>query len=225
MTDGYLKTGRVYDFKSHRDVVLNKTLSFIAIWFLFGLFTIISLIPIFWIIGLIFFIYFILIFQVFTFENGLSPFGYFRRSFELIKGHFGKTFLLTVILFIFTYHLLPLGFSVLSDALNITSTLSKFLEGWALAIPIRPIEAINFNPTPLMIAEAFIKQIIVMLIVGFTLPLRSICWTLWYNNLAELQDDKALNNTKSKNKKNTRRSKKELDPEILRRANLEDDEY
>ena len=59
MTDGYLNTGRVYDFKAHNSVVTKKTFSFIVLWFLFSIFTIISVIPVFWIIGFVFFIYFI----------------------------------------------------------------------------------------------------------------------------------------------------------------------
>ena len=47
MTDGYLNTGKVYDFKAHNSVVTKKTFSFIALWFLFSIFTLISVIPIF----------------------------------------------------------------------------------------------------------------------------------------------------------------------------------
>jgi len=138
MTEGYLNTGKVYDFKSHREVVLNKTFSFVAVWILFGLFALISFIPVFWIIGLIFFIYFILLFQVFTFENGLSPIGYFRRSLELIKGYFVRTFILAIILFIFTYYVIPAGLSVIFEAVNVTAILSKGLEAWVFTLPIEP---------------------------------------------------------------------------------------
>ena len=42
MTEGYLNTGRVYDFKAHNSVVTKKTFSFIAIWFLISIMTILG---------------------------------------------------------------------------------------------------------------------------------------------------------------------------------------
>ena len=39
MTEGYLNTGRVYDFRAHNDVILKKTFSFIALWFIIGIFS------------------------------------------------------------------------------------------------------------------------------------------------------------------------------------------
>ena len=227
MTEGYLNTGKVYDFKSHKSVILNKTFSFILLWLLFSIFIILSLIPIFWIIGFIFFIYFILIFQVFTFENGLSPIGYFRRSFELIRGNFLTTFILFLLLFITTYYLIPAGLNVLANASNISSILSKPFESWAFTLPIEPLEP--YGITPYKIAQSTISQIILFIAIGFTLPLRSICWSLWYDNLntASVNSEPQKTTKKKQNKKNKdfKIEKREIDPEIIRRARLEDDEY
>ncbi len=230
MTDGYLNTGRVYDFKAHNQVITNKTFSYIILWFLFGIFTFLAIIPVFWILGFVFFIYFILIFQVFTFENGLSPVGYFRRSFELIKGNFTKTFLLMLILFIFTYYLLPAGLSVIFDYLNLTNVLSKIFETWAFTLPLETVE--KFGITPAIIASNIIKQMVLFIIVGYSLPIRSICWTLWYRNFAEPVEKskkivrKPKKSTKTKKlPENFKIEKRGIDPEIIRRARLEDDEY
>ena len=233
MAEGYLNTGRVYDFKAHNNVVYKKTFSFIALWFLFGIFTTVAIIPVFWIVGFVAFIYFILVFQVFTFENGLSPFGYFKRSFEIIKGNFARTFLLAVILFVLTYYLLSSGVSVIFDYLNITNLLSKALENWAFMLPLEPVE--RFGITPAVVGTNIVKQLILFITIGFTLPLRSICWTLWYNNLAEpVEKPKKIARTvktkkaASKGKKlpeNFKIEKRGIDPEIIRRARLEDDEY
>lgn len=227
MTDGYLNTNKVYDFRAHNDVILKKTFSFIAIWFIIGIFSIIAIIPVFWIFAFIFFIYFILIFQVFTFENGLSPIGYFKRSFELIKGKFGKTFLLMAILALFTYYLLPAGLSVIFDYLNLTNALSKGFEAWAFTLPLESVE--QFGITPSIVGENMVKELIFFLGIGFTLPLRSICWTLWYNNFAEPVEKKPKKvKRKPKTKKlpeNFKIEKRGIDPEIIRRARLEDDEY
>ena len=228
MTDGYLNTGRVYDFRAHNSVVSKKVFSYIALWLLFSVFTLVSLIPLFWIIGFIFFIYFILIFQVFTFENGLSPVGYFRRSLQLVKGRFARTFLLMILLVVFTYYLLTSGLSVIFDALNLTAKLAKVFESWAYSLPVEHFE--RFGITPIVIGKEVVNQIIFFFVVGFTLPLRSICWTLWYNNLASDSEDYEERRPKKKaSKKVTAKTfkieKRGIDPEIIRRARLEDDEY
>ena len=228
MTDGYLNTGRVYDFRAHNSVVSKKVFSYIALWLLFSVFTLVSLIPVFWIIGFIFFIYFILIFQVFTFENGLSPVGYFRRSLQLVKGRFARTFLLMILLVVFTYYLLTSGLSVIFDALNLTAKLAKVFESWAYSLPVEHFE--RFGITPIVIGKEVVNQIIFFIVVGFTLPLRSICWTLWYNNLASDSEDYEERRPKKKaSKKVTAKTfkieKRGIDPEIIRRARLEDEEY
>ncbi len=231
MTDGYLNTGRVYDFKAHNSVVTKKTFSFIILWFLFSIFTIISVIPVFWIIGFVFFIYFILIFQVFTFENGLSPIGYFRRSLQLVKGKFSRTFLLMTLLTVFTYYFLTAGLGVVFDALNFSKPIAKMFETWSYSLPLEYIE--QFNVTPALIGNELVKQIIFFLVIGFTLPIRSICWTLWYNNL-DTDNDASMEKPQRKTRKNSSKKvvaktfkieKRGIDPEIIRRARLEDDEY
>lgn len=233
MTEGYLNTGRVYDFKAHNSVATQKSFSFITIWFLISVMTILGILPVFWIFAGLFFVHFILVFQVFTFENGLSPVGYFKRSMFLIKGKFGRTFLLMVILTIFTYVILVSGLGVLFDAFNWTNPLAKMFEAWAYTLPIDPLE--QYGVTPSVIGTELVKQLIFFLAVGFSLPIRSICWTLWYNELAS-EDEPVVKKTKKRVKKATtsqqkpvaktfKIEKRGIDPEIIRRARLEDDEY
>ncbi len=229
MTDGYLNTGKVYDFRAHNDVIYRKTFSYILLWIMFGIFVTIAVIPIFWVLGFIFFVYFVLIFQVFTFENGLSPVGYFKRSFEIIKGKFSKTFILMAILFIFTYILLSSGMSVIFDYLNFTNILSKIFENWSYSLPLEIVE--KYGVTPAVVGTQMTKSLILFLTVGFTLPLRSICFTLWYNNLSEpvkVEKPKRKVQKKTIAKKlpeNFKIEKRGIDPEIIRRARMEDDEY
>lgn len=233
MTEGYLNTGRVYDFKAHNSVATQKSFSFITIWFLISVMTILGILPVFWIFAGLFFVYFILVFQVFTFENGLSPVGYFKRSMFLIKGKFGRTFLLMVILTIFTYVILVSGLGVLFDAFNWTNPLAKMFEAWAYTLPIDPLE--QYGVTPSVIGTELVKQLIFFLAIGFSLPIRSICWTLWYNELAS-EDEPVVKKPKKRVKKATtsqqkpvaktfKIEKRGIDPEIIRRARLEDDEY
>ncbi|AOR38165.1 hypothetical protein BHV42_02660 [Candidatus Melainabacteria bacterium MEL.A1] len=233
MTEGYLNTGRVYDFKAHNSVATQKSFSFITIWFLISIMTILGILPVFWIFAGLFFVYFILVFQVFTFENGLSPVGYFKRSMFLIKGKFGRTFLLMAILTIFTYVILVSGLGVLFDAFNWTNPLAKMFEAWAYTLPIDPLE--QYGVTPSVIGTELVKQLIFFLAIGFSLPIRSICWTLWYNELAS-EDEPVVKKPKKRVKKATtsqqkpvaktfKIEKRGIDPEIIRRARLEDDEY
>lgn len=233
MTEGYLNTGRVYDFKAHNSVATQKSFSFITIWFLISVMTILGILPVFWIFAGLFFVYFILVFQVFTFENGLSPVGYFKRSMFLIKGKFGRTFLLMAILTIFTYVILVSGLGVLFDAFNWTNPLAKMFDAWAYTLPIDPLE--QYGVTPSVIGTELVKQLIFFLAIGFSLPIRSICWTLWYNELAS-EDEPVVKKPKKRVKKATtsqqkpvaktfKIEKRGIDPEIIRRARLEDDEY
>ena len=233
MTEGYLNTGRVYDFKAHNSVATQKSFSFITIWFLISVMTILGILPVFWIFAGLLFVYFILVFQVFTFENGLSPVGYFKRSMFLIKGKFGRTFLLMAILTIFTYVILVSGLGVLFDAFNWTNPLAKMFEAWAYTLPIDPLE--QYGVTPSVIGTELVKQLIFFLAIGFSLPIRSICWTLWYNELAS-EDEPVVKKPKKRVKKATtsqqkpvaktfKIEKRGIDPEIIRRARLEDDEY
>lgn len=233
MTEGYLNTGRVYDFKAHNSVATQKSFSFITIWFLISVMTILGILPVFWIFAGLFFVYFVLVFQVFTFENGLSPVGYFKRSMFLIKGKFGRTFLLMAILTIFTYVILVSGLGVLFDAFNWTNPLAKMFEAWAYTLPIDPLE--QYGVTPSVIGTELVKQLIFFLAIGFSLPIRSICWTLWYNELAS-EDEPVVKKPKKRVKKATtsqqkpvaktfKIEKRGIDPEIIRRARLEDDEY
>ena len=227
MTEGYLNTGKVYDFRAHNEVVTNRTFSYIVLWLLFGIFAFLSVIPVFWIIGAVFFIYFILIFQVFTFEQGVSPVGYFKRSMSLVKGKFARTFLLMILLGIFTYYFLPAGLSVIFDYLNLTDILAKGFEAWAYTLPLEPLE--QFNITPALIGNELVKELIFLIVVGFTLPVRSICWTLWYKNLYFNDYTEIIEKKRKSSKKVSAKTfkieKRGIDPEIIRRARLEDDEY
>ena len=227
MTEGYLNTGKVYDFRAHNEVITNRTFSYIVLWLLFGIYAFLSVIPVFWIIGAVFFIYFILIFQVFTFEQGVSPVGYFKRSMSLVKGKFARTFLLMILLGIFTYYFLPAGLSVIFDYLNLTDILAKGFEAWAYTLPLEPLE--QFNITPALIGNELVKELIFLIVVGFTLPVRSICWTLWYKNLYFDDSTEIIEKKRKSSKKVSAKTfkieKRGIDPEIIRRARLEDDEY
>ncbi len=229
MTEGYLNTGKVYDFRAHNEVVTKRTFTYIILWLLFSIFTLLSLIPVFWVIGAIFFIYFLLIFQVFTYEDGVSPVGCFKRSLRLIKGKFARTFLLMALLVVFSYYFLTAGLSVIFDCLNLTGFLSKVFEPWTYTLPLEVLEQFNITITPAMVSHEIVNQLVFFIVVGFTLPIRSICWTLWYKNLSTDDSAGVIDRKRKSSKKSSAKTfkieKRGIDPEIIRRARLEDDEY
>ena len=222
ITDGFLSTGKIYDFQAHRETVTRYTIKFIGLWFLYSIFLFIASIPFFWIIGAVAFIYYILIFQVFTFEPELSPNQYFARSFELIRGNAVRTFLIMIVIGIFTHVLFVQGVSVFFDFTKLTYALSTVFE--KTLISYIPLDTINemileFYPkfdilTPDKISNFLVLTIVSFVVIGFTLPLRSVTWTLWYKALSE---ENSAKNTKTP-KKNGKKVVRKLDPEIIDRA-------
>lgn len=219
MTEGAMATGKIYDFPAHNAVVTRKIFTFLGIWFFFSIFTLVASIPFCWILGLIFFVYFVLIFQVFTFEENVSATGCFKRSLMLVKGNFAKTFAIMLVLAAVTYYFLELGISVIFDALHITPLLLSLFEGFASTIPVDGINSVLAMAnapqiTPLDIANVLIQEIILFVVVGFTLPLRSIVWTLWYKTLSDRDGVPAVVK---------KQKPKKLDPEIIKRAKKKED--
>lgn len=222
MTDGAMSTGKIYDFPAHNAVVTRRAGTFILIWLLFSIFSAVAAFPLCWILGLIFFVYFVLIFQVFTFEEDVSAKGCFKRSLMLIKGNFAKTLAIMTVLFAVTYYFLEIGVSVIFDAAKITPLLLSLFEGFASTIPVDGINSMLSlagapQITPLDISNSIVQQIIFFIVVGFTLPFRSIVWTLWYKNLSDRNGVPAVVRSVKKG------GRKKLDPEILKRAQRKDD--
>ena len=224
ITDGFLSTGKIYDFQAHRETVTQYTFKYIGLWFLYSIFWLVAIFPLFWVIGAFCFIYFILIFQVFTFEPELTPSEYFKRSFELIHGNAFRTLLIMITIGVFTHILFVQGISVFFDFTKLTYALSTVFEKTIVGyIPIETINEtmLNLNPmfdviTPAKISNFLVLQIVSFIVIGFTLPLRSVTWTLWYKALSE---DTAAKTQKTKTyKKGGKKVVKKLDPEIIKRA-------
>ncbi len=233
MFENMQKSGRVYDFSAHTELIKRRTPAFIGLWLLISIFTLISICPLFWVIGGIFAIYFALVFQAFTFEPELSPLGCFKKSFSLIKGRFAGTFLLLALSGALTYILLPQIFvkifalcSINKFAATALSPAFHYVQDFDFAKwGITNATAENFA---LLTVEAFIAQIIIQ----FTLPLRSIFCSLWYKERASLNTDSHSAGKKSKkrpseklmNATSKKYSKTKIDSNILRRAMEKDDD-
>lgn len=219
VTESYLSTGKIYDFPAHKATVTHNVLKFIALWLLYSIFWSLAIIPFLWVPAAILFVYFILIFQVFSYEPESSPVEYFSRSFELIRGNFIRTILVMLIIGLFTHVLFAQGVSVLFDFTKISSFLGALFE--ETLVSYIPIDDINnfmlmINPsfnylTTAKVSSFCVYSVVSFLVVGFTLPLRSITWALWYR---ALRDDELKKSVKADKKRNS----KKLSPEVLRRA-------
>lgn len=200
MLDNMLKSGKVYDFPAHTEFITRRTAGFVGLWILFGLFTFIGIFPLFWVIAGILFVYFILVFQVFTFEPDKSPLGCFKKSMIIIKGNFSRTVGLMMLVGAFTYWILPEGIKFLFNLANIIGFLAIPIDIWATQLPIDEINAMliktptAYQITSLWIAKSVVEASLGYIVICFTLPLRSICWALWYKNLnkAEIKLDKKI---------------------------------
>ncbi len=195
MTQAVMTTGKLYDLGAHTEVVTKRTVTFIGLLLAITLLSIIAINPLFWVIGLIFFIYFILVFQVFTFEEDKSIIECFKRSFNLIKGNFARTFLIMIILGVITYYVLMYCVTALFEVIRLSEVLLGGLESWARTVPLDNINAVTSEfmlpaITALDVAKQILSSLICFIVAGLTLPMRSICWSLWYKNLSEIKTPK-----------------------------------
>lgn len=189
MVENMLKSGKVYDFPAHTEVITRRMTKFIGLWLLFGLYVIVGSFPLFWVIAGVLFVYFVLIFQVFTFEPDKSPLGCFQKSMELIKGNFARTLGLVSLLTALTYWILPDFIKVSFEITSIIGILAIPMDAWAIQLPIDEINKLllqtpmAYQITSLAIAKFVVSASLKYIVICLTLPLRSICWALWYKNL------------------------------------------
>lgn len=192
MTEGAVTTGKVYDLDSHNEVATQRGWKYIG--FLIILSVLMSLgSSIFFIIpGFVLWIYFILVFQVFTFEPDLSIPDIFKRSFLLVKGNWARTFILMAVLGFFSMYILTEGITVVFDYLNLTASASSIFNFISNLIPLDLVNKILVHAnqpiiTNEMISKTIFVSVLGMIISGLTLPIRSICWSLWYKNLSDVK--------------------------------------
>lgn len=200
MLDNMLKSGRVYDFHAHTELVSRRNPTFASIWVLWAIFGLIGGFPLFWVIAGILAVYFALVFQVFTFEPDKSAFGCFKKSVLLIKGNFARTLGLMALVGGLTYWILPNLIQYLFDISNLTGLLAIPFDGWAQQLPIKEVNQIllktptAYQLTSLFIAKAVVGSFVNYIVTCLLLPLRSICFALWYKalNKGEIKLDKRI---------------------------------
>ena len=214
MTEGAVTSGKVYDFKSHNEVATRRSFKYIG--FLLILSVLMSLgTSIFFIIpGFVLWIYLILIFQIFTFEPDLSIWECYKKSFVLVKGDWGRTFSLMLILAFFSIFIITQGITVVFDYLNLTKSVCSIFDFIGKLLPLHTINhafsyaRLPYNITVEMVSNWIFVTILSCIVAGLTLPIRSICWSLWYKNLSDIKDTEQVKDTK-RSKKITRKTKSE----------------
>lgn len=235
MVSNMVKSGRVYDFEAHRELINRRALPFIGLWLLFSVFSLIALCPLMWIICGIFAVYFVLVFQVFTFEPELSPIGCVRKSLMLIKGKFAQTLMLMVFVGLLTYYIIP---QIILTGLNYTGIVNgtaNFILPFVNLFPEIHFEQYGLSViTHLQIAIFAIQIVFTQIFIQYTLPLRSILWSMWYKELNKGLPTQELPKKKKRTKKRPseklmeaskkKYSQAKLDDDIIRRAMEKDEE-
>lgn len=205
MTEGAINTGKVYDFQSHNEVATRRTFKYVLFLASVGILSslasnILLLVP-----GFILWIYFIPVYQVFTFEPELNVVDCFKRSFALVRGNWLRTFLILAFLWFFSVYLITLGVSVVFDYLNLTDKICTMFNFLSNMIPLDYCNKTlaYFNQpiiTPDIISKSIFYSILTSIVMGLTLPIRSICWTLWYGNLVIQSNQKSVPSKKKRAK-------------------------
>lgn len=189
MVENMLKSGKVYDFHAHTEVITRRSASFGTLWLLLAILGLIGSFPLFWVISGILAVYFILIFQVFVYEPDKSPIGCFKKSMAIIKGNFARTVGLIALLGVFTYWLIPDGIRYLFVLSNITSVLAIPFDFITQKLPINEMNImfrqfhLPYQVTSLIMAKAMVETLLGYALTCLTLPWRSISCALWYKNL------------------------------------------
>ncbi len=211
MTEGAIMTGKVYDFQSHREVATRRAFKYIGFLLAVGILSFVAItcmiIPVLGLIPpLIIWIFFILVFQVFTFEQELGIKECFKRSYELVSGYWFKTFILMFILAFFSIFIITEGMSVIFDCLHLTDPVTSLFDFAGKALPLEYFnKALRYLKQPEitvnMISKCIYMSILGTIVAQLSLPIRSICFTLWYKALADKQEKTTAQKPKKKAKK------------------------
>ena len=177
---------------------------------------------------------------MFTYEPEQTPIGCAKRSFELIKGHFLSTFMLFALIGALTYVFIPQLINKFCEYLQITNIFANLIQPFIQELPINELNStLSYLHLPKLetrqIAFFAIATLITQIFIQYTLPLRSILWSMWYKQLNDGKLGTDYKETKTTRKKSTKPSEKlmqaskkkysskKLDRNILRRA-MEKDE-
>ena len=190
MAKNLMDGAKLEDLKMHNDVVSRRTTTFLGVLLILSVISLIGIIPLLWVILLIFMVYLSLVFQAFALEENLNCIEIVQKSINLVKGNFLRVSFLLIILWFFTYFLLPHIFNLAFEKLALFNTLATPVEAFCSNLPVADVQTslqgvlgadfvIDLNE----LAQTIVKNLISAVIIGYTLPLRGIYCTLLYKDL------------------------------------------
>ena len=119
-----------------------------------------------------------------------------------------------LILAFFSIFIITQGITVVFDYLNLTKSVCSIFDFIGKLLPLQTINhafsyaRLPYNITVEMVSNWIFVTILSCIVAGLTLPIRSICWSLWYKNLSDIKDTEQVKDTK-RSKKITRKTKNE----------------
>lgn len=187
MTDNMLKSERVYDFPAHTMMVTRRKFPYFCLCVMFLSLLFLTGIPIFMVFGWILLIYYAFIFQIFIFEPELSPGDCFKKSTSYVSGNFKRTFLMILLIGLFTYVIVPQIILTFLTTVKAVDWLKSLIVPY---ITVPSLDSINMvlsalgvsQISPAQVALFIVQILIIMIVIQFLLPLRVICMCLWYKN-------------------------------------------
>ena len=196
MASNLISGAKLEDLKIHNDTVYRRYGTYVLLILILSLICALAIIPILLALILIFMIYLTFVFQVFALDEGLSAVEVIKKSIKSVKGNSLMVSMLLVLLFAFTYWFLPLIIAYGFEKTTLLNFLVVPIETYFKTLPFDALQSSiqallpQFKLDVYDLSYQFLLGIISSIVIGFTLPLRSICCMLLYKNL-EVKELKA----------------------------------
>lgn len=177
------------DLSIHDGLIKNRTFSYVLFLLVLSVIYALGSFPLLWVVMAVGFVYLSLSFQAFALEEDKSAFQAIGLSISLVKYNFWKTLLLLVLLGAATYWLLPSLICWGVDAGNLAGFFSYPIERFIVLLPVNEMNAvlhstnIPFELSSTDMAKSVTLSVVAFIVMGFTLPIRSICCTILYKEL------------------------------------------
>lgn len=216
MASSLLEGAKLDDTGMHAELIKRRAGSYILFLLLLTVIFIILSIPVLWGLLVIASVYLALCFQVFALEEDKGAFDAIKTSVNLIKFNFIKTALLMIIVGIVTYWLVPGLISWGFEVGDLAGFFSYPVEQYVKLLPLNDFNAmisqahIPYTLKSYDAAKSIVLAVVSFAVTGFSLPLRSICFTELYkeinkrNYAGKIAADKLAERAKPKKKKNVK---------------------
>lgn len=195
MANNIISGAKLENLSIHNDTVNRRMGTFLGLILILSLISLGFIIPFISLIILVLMIFLCLSFQIFALEENLKTIGIIKKSIKMVKNNFVKTSFLLFLLWFFTYYFIPEIFNLTLDKLDLYKYLIIPIVEFCKDLPFAEVEqtvntifsAVNNNSIfqfdVVSISKRIVAVIFASIIIGFTLPLRSICCTLLYKNI------------------------------------------